>query len=277
MRCGVGCECLEQIAALLSGGGDQRSDNGEVRGACSERKPPEIFCRNSSSAVALGEIVGERHAQVGQEAEHVRFARAERSSRLWRPAWRWARGRAFVKAGCAYDRPAVRDDGIVAALDQRDHLRPERQVLRACEVHRMAGRRSSAASSRQSPFRSRPALQFAQMVRVAERVQHACHRVVGMPVVVHTMRPPEQQAARLARPIESEQHGRGDMQRLRLAPIRKRSRHMLDGATAPGHARHWRSLEALGAVVTDRAIVAWPAHAEQIGISVARRFSGSNW
>ena len=110
-------------------------------------------------------------ARVGQEAEHVRFARAEPQQQIVAdPAWRWAawpclrQGRLRPVIG-----QPVRDDGIVAALDQRDHLRPERQVLRGCEVHRMA-------SPAQQPLHpSRPIflfdldqrLQFAQMVRVA--------------------------------------------------------------------------------------------------------------
>ena len=87
-----GCECLEQIPALLSGGRDQRSDNGEVRSALLGAEATGDFLPQfHHPAVALGEIVGERHARVGQEAEHVRFACAEPQQQIVTdPAWRWA-------------------------------------------------------------------------------------------------------------------------------------------------------------------------------------------
>ena len=100
IRCaGSVVECLEQIPALLSGGRDQRSDNGEVRGALLGAEATDILLRRNFiiRLLALGEIVGERHAQVGyQEAEHVRFARAEPQQQIVAdPVWRWAAWPAF--------------------------------------------------------------------------------------------------------------------------------------------------------------------------------------
>jgi hypothetical protein len=62
-------------------------------------------------------------------------------------------------------------------------------------------------------------LQFAQMVCIAQRVQHASHRVVRFPVVMHDSagHVRQQTAALSGDAVECEPDGRGDMQPLRLA------------------------------------------------------------
>ena len=101
--CRFGCECLEQIPALLSGGRDQRSDNGEVRGALLGAEATGDFCRNfiiRPSRTARLLVNGTLGSVRKRSTSALRVL--SRSSRLW-PTRRGGgpRGRAFVKAGCA--------------------------------------------------------------------------------------------------------------------------------------------------------------------------------
>ena len=194
---------------------------------CSERKPPEIFCRSfiirpSRSARLL--VNGTRGSARKRStsglwrAETQQQVVADTSRRPTARSGLGQRGLRFMEG------QAIRDNGVVTPLDQGDQSRLQRHVLRACEVHRMAG------PAQQPLHPARPVLlldldqrlQFAQMVRVAQRMQHAFQRVVGMPMVVHDdAAEVGQQAAAPGRDaIESEQHGRGDVQPLRLAANR---------------------------------------------------------
>ena len=91
-------------------------------------------------------------------------------------------------AGCAsMERQAFSEDGVVTALEQRDETRLQRHALLAREVGRVAG------ATQQALHLARPIfsldldqrLQFAQMMGVAQRVQHTFQSEVGLPVVVH--------------------------------------------------------------------------------------------
>jgi hypothetical protein len=122
-------------------------------------------------------------------------------------------------------------------------------------------------------------LQFAQVVGVAQRVQHALQRVVRMPVVVHdNARNVRQQAAAFCRdPVEGEQHGRGDVQPLRLTADAEASLiHVLDrrGCHLVAHDVD-EALEAFGAILTDPSDGRrGQPHAEQIGHQRRQTFFG---
>ena len=133
---------------------------------------------------------------------------------------------------------AVGHDGVVAALDERDESRPERHALLAREIGGVAG------AAQQYLHPARPILlfdldqrlQFPQMMRVAQCVQHARHRVVGLPVVMHhdADHAGQHAAALGADPIESQQSSRGDVQPLGLAADAKAGLvQMLDLARMP--------------------------------------------
>ena len=77
--------------------------------------------------------------------------------------------------------------------------------------------------------------EFAKMVRVAQRMLHALHRVVGLPVIMHDdAEDVRQQAAALgADAVEGQQRRAGDMQPLCLAADPKAGLvHVLTGAPA---------------------------------------------
>src|SRR5262245_21089858 len=82
---------------------------------------------------------------------------------------------------------ALRHDGVVASLDMGDEARFERDAPLASKIGRMTG------SPQQDLHLARPIflidfdqrLQFSQMMGVAQGMEHALHRVVGLPVIVH--------------------------------------------------------------------------------------------
>ena len=81
----------------------------------------------------------------------------------------------------------LRHDGIIASLDEGNEARFERPLFLAGEVYGVAG------PAQQDLHPARPVLlvdvdeclQFAQMMRVAQRMTYAPHGVVGLPVVMH--------------------------------------------------------------------------------------------
>jgi hypothetical protein len=166
----------------------------------------------------------------------------------------------------------VGDDGVVMPLDQGDQSRLQWHVRFVDEVDRMAG------TAQQALHLARPVflldldqcLEFPQMMGIAQRMQHAFQRVVGMPVVMHHHAGEVcQQAAAFRRdPIEGQQHGRGDVQPLCFAANAKPGLvEVLDRCR--GHVVAHRLGEALEAFGT---ILANPGdgggdqmHAEQIG------------
>src|SRR4051812_50118414 len=79
------------------------------------------------------------------------------------------------------------EDRIVTSLDAGDQGRLERYAPVARQIGGMAGAAQQALHS------ARPILlldldqrlEFPQVVRVAQRMQHACQRVVRLPMVMH--------------------------------------------------------------------------------------------
>ena len=119
------------------------------------------------------------------------------------------------------ERQAFRQDRAVTSFDPGDQTRLQRHVPLARQVRRVASAAQKALHlARPGSFLDLDQrLQFPQMVRVTQRVQHASQGVVGLPVVVHDdARHMRQQAAALGRDaVEREPDGRGDVQPLRLA------------------------------------------------------------
>lgn len=82
---------------------------------------------------------------------------------------------------------AFSDNRVVASLDARDEARLQRNAALSREIRGVTG------AEQQSLHLARPVLlldfderlQFAKMMRVTHRVQHASHRVVRFPVIVH--------------------------------------------------------------------------------------------
>ena len=133
---------------------------------CSERKPPEIFCRNfiirpSRSARLL--VNGTLGSVRKRSTSALRVL--SRSSRLW-PIRRGGgpRGLAFYRAGCAVIGQPVRDDGIVAApsisaiisgLSGRSCARARFTAWQARRSSRCIRRAQSSFSISTSAFSSR--------------------------------------------------------------------------------------------------------------------------
>ena len=83
--------------------------------------------------------------------------------------------------------PACGDDRIVTAIDQAEQRGFERHTAVTRAIDKVAG------VAQQAPHVGSPGFvfdldqrfEFAQMVRVAQRVQHAGERIVRLPVIVH--------------------------------------------------------------------------------------------
>ena len=149
------------------------------------------------------------------------------------------------------------DDGIVTSLDQGDQRRLRRPSSFACEIRRVTG-------AAQEPLHfARPLLfldlderlQLAQVMGVAQGVQHARHGVIGLPVIVDDDAGDiRQKAAALgADAIEGQQRRAGDMQPSCLAADPKAGLvHVLDrrrGDVIPHHI--CEALKAPGKVPAD--------------------------
>ena len=143
-----------------------------------DRNPPEIFW-----PILLDQVIGEGHAGIGQEAQHVLFADAEAQYEVMAyPSRRTATAPGFCQCWLYFlERQAFCQDGVVMALDQRDQTGVRSAACPAREQGSSRGRRGQQALH--------PAclvflldldqrLQFPLMVGIAQRVQHAGHRVV---------------------------------------------------------------------------------------------------
>ncbi len=113
------------------------------------------------------------------------------------------------------------EDGVVAALDEGDQRRRERSLAPSCQVGGVAGALQQALHVARPVllFDVDQRLQLAQVVRIAERVQHAGQRVVRLPMIMHddAGETGQQAAAFGCDTIEGQQRGAGDVQPLRLA------------------------------------------------------------
>ena len=113
------------------------------------------------------------------------------------------------------------ENGVVTALETFDEPRLQRNAPFSRSVRDVTG------AAQQPLHLARPlffldfdeSLQFAQVMRIAQGVQHAFHRVIGLPVIVNddadNIR--QETAALGADAIEGQQGGGRDMQPLRLA------------------------------------------------------------
>ena len=116
---------------------------------------------------------------------------------------------------------AFGENGIVTSLGQCDQRRLQRRASFACEICRVTG------ASQEPLHFARPilfldldeSLQLAQVMGVAQGVQHAWHRVIGLPVIMDDDAGDiRQKAAALgADAIEGQQRRGGDMQPSRRA------------------------------------------------------------
>ena len=80
---------------------------------------------------------------------------------------------------------AYGENGIVTSLDQCDQRRLQRRASLACEICRVTGAsQESLHFARPTLSRSDESLQLAQVMGVAQGVQHAWHRVIGLPVIM---------------------------------------------------------------------------------------------
>ena len=88
---------------------------------------------------------------------------------------------------CCVERQTLGEDSIVTSLDERDHAWFQRYAPVAREVGGVAG------AAQQALHPACPVLlldldqclEFPQMVGVAQRMQYAFQRVVGLPMVMH--------------------------------------------------------------------------------------------
>ena len=128
-------------------------------------------------SIPLRQIVGERDPWITEEAKHVLLVCAETQQQVVadtsrRPASRSGlgqRGLRFMEC------QAIGDNGLVTPFDQRNQCRLQQHILLACEVHGMAGAPQQPLHPARPvlPLDLDQGLQFAQMVRVAQRMPHA--------------------------------------------------------------------------------------------------------
>ena len=168
-------------------------DEREVHRALRRAKAAGDFLPKLHHApVAFGLIVGEGNRWIVKEAQRVLFARGETQEEIMsgsarRPAAPFAaslhRGSRQRHLGLMEGQP-LGDNGVVTALTTFDQLRLQRNALFSRSV------RGVTRAAQQSLHFARPrlfldldeSLQFAQMMGIAQGVQHALHRVVGLPV-----------------------------------------------------------------------------------------------
>ena len=214
---------FDDIPALLSGGGDDAAQDGEVLGPCADRKPPEIFWRSfiirRSRSASLFVNPTSRSIR-NRSTAHLWVAQpqgrivTDPSLPALLPLARRERWLALVKG------QRIGDDLVVSALDQRHKPRRNGDIL----VQRDAG---GAIGSAQEllhppgpslPFDVHQRLQLPQVMGVAQAVLHPFHREVRLPVIVHDDAGDtrEQGAALAADPVRRQQRRADHMKPLRL-------------------------------------------------------------
>jgi hypothetical protein len=104
-----------------------------------DRNPPEIFW-----PILLDQVIGEGHAGIGQEAQHVLFADAEAQQKVMAcPSRRTATAPGFCQCRLYFvERQTFRQDGVVAALDQRDQTGVQRHARSRARLIAWQARRS---------------------------------------------------------------------------------------------------------------------------------------
>src|SRR5215213_8065264 len=191
---GIAGQCLEQIPPLLPRGREERADHGKVSGTSfGAEAAGDLLPQLHHPPVALGQVVGEGPPWVGEKAEHVLLTGAETQQKVVaNPSRRTA---TVPGCGCGGDqrglrrmeRQALGEDSVITSLDAGDQGRLERHAPVARQIGGMAG------AAQQALHPARPVLlldldqrlEFPQVVRVAQRMQYACQRVVRLPVVMH--------------------------------------------------------------------------------------------
>ena len=121
--CGFGSQCLKEIPALLSGGREERADHAKVlRAVLGAEAAGDLLPQFHHPPIALGLVVGEGNAWIGEEAKHVLSAGAETSQQVVADPSRWtAAGPSSYQGRLrGVERHALRENGIVTSLEQRD-------------------------------------------------------------------------------------------------------------------------------------------------------------
>ena len=131
-------------------------------------------------SVSLRQVVGEWNPGIGEEAKHVLLVCAETQQQVLADTSRWPTSRSGLgQRGLRFmECQAIGDNGVITAFDQGNQPRLQWHILLACEVHDMAG------TPQQPLHPARPVLlldldqglQFTQVVRIAQRMQHAGQR-----------------------------------------------------------------------------------------------------
>jgi len=193
---GISHQALDDAPAAFLGGPDQGSDHGEIVGRLAERKQSEIFCssfiiRPSRSGRLL--VNGTSGLVRNRSTSCLRSLR--RSNQIVPDAARWATT-AGTAAQLESDRQRrkhqvkgqpLRNCDIVASIDQIEEALIGGLLLVARQMLGMSG------AAQQNLHLACPVLvfdldqrsQFAQVVRIGQRVFHARNGVVGRPAVMH--------------------------------------------------------------------------------------------
>ena len=187
---GVLHEGMDDIPPLLFGSGEHGPDDSEILGAVLRAISAGDFLPQLHHArVTFGLIVGEGHIGIVQKPQYIVPAQLEAQEEIMADA-SWLAAAALdatkLRLGEMEDE-ALRHDGVVASLDAGDEARFEHDAPPACEICRVAG------AAQQDLHLARPVLvvdvdqglQFSQMMGVAQGMEHAFHRVVGLPVIMH--------------------------------------------------------------------------------------------
>jgi hypothetical protein len=184
---------LDDVPALLFGGGDEGADDGEVTRTLFGAEAAGDFLPDlHHAAVAFGLVVGEGDGGIGQEAQHIALARHQAQQQVVAGPTRWASPSAFAalgRRGCQrglslMEGQTLGDDGVVASSDQIDQGGLQRRVPVTGQMSGMAGAPQQALHPARPVLLVDLDLEFAQVVGVAQGMPHALQGVVGLPGIV---------------------------------------------------------------------------------------------
>ena len=215
---------IDDVPALLFRGRDEGADDGEIAGPRFGAEATGDFLSELHHAGGLlGQVVREGDAGIGQETQHVVLTGAQSEQQVVAgaaPRTTPTPGDGQWRLGLMKGEPCG-DDGVVSVLEPLREAGFQRPVAFAGHVGGMAGPTEQALHPQRPGFLLDldQGLEFSQMMRIAQGMQHTFQGVVGLPVVVDdNANDPFQQTAPLrGNAVDAQPGGHRHMEPLRLA------------------------------------------------------------